>query len=153
MANSIRIVAGAICRHGDRILLERGYDPMKAERFYRVIGGGVEFGELASDAVVREWQEELGLALEQLELLGVLENRFTYRGEAGHEVVFLFSVRIVDARALARDEFQSVDTDGNTHDAVWVSIDELRARSTPVYPAGVLELLGTSMDVRASFAA
>ena len=141
MTDRIRIVAVAICRVGDRILVERGYDGATDQHFYRPIGGGVEFGESAEAAVAREWREEYGLTLESLALLGVLENLFTFEGRAGHEIVFVFAARIPDSRAHEGEELESTDTDGARHVAVWVPIDALRAGPTPLHPAGVLELL------------
>lgn len=141
MANRIRIVAVAVCRAGDRILVERGYDGVRDQHLYRAIGGGVEFGERAAAAVVREWREELGLTLEAPALLGVLEHLFTFEGRAGHEVVFVFAAQVSNPRAHERDEFEAMDTDGARHVAVWMPLDALRTGSTPLYPAGVLELL------------
>lgn len=141
MTNRIRTVAVAVCRAGDRILVERGYDRATNQHFYRAIGGGVGFGEMAEAAVAREWREEYGLTLEAPARLGVLENLFTFEGRAGHEVVFVFAARLPNPRAHEREEFESTDTDGARHVAVWVPIDALRAGPTPLYPAGVLELL------------
>jgi ADP-ribose pyrophosphatase YjhB (NUDIX family) len=140
----IRTLAVAVCRAGDRILVERGYDNVRDHHFYRAIGGGVEFGERAAAAVVREWREELGLTLEAPVLLGVLESLFTYNGEAGHEVVFVFEALVVDPRAHESDELEVVDTDGLRHVAVWVPLPALRADSIPLCQAGVLELLATT---------
>ena len=134
-------MAVAICRAGDRILVERGYDNAQGQHFYRAIGGGVAFGERAAAAVAREWREEFDLTLEALTLLGVLENLFTYEGRAGHEVVFVFAAQASDPRADERDEFEALDSDGTRHVAVWVPLDALRAGTTPLYPAGVLDLL------------
>jgi ADP-ribose pyrophosphatase YjhB (NUDIX family) len=130
-----------LCRAGDRILVERGYDSARDHHFYRAIGGGVELGERAAVAVTREWREELGLTLEAPSLLGVLENIFTYEGRTGHEVVFVFAGRVADRRAYEHDELETVDTDGARHVAVWVSLDALRNGTTPLYPAGALDLL------------
>ena len=140
-ANAIRTVALAVCRDGDRILVERGYDHVRDEHFLRAIGGGVEFGERAVDALAREWREELGLELEAPALLGVMENLFTSNGRAGHEVVFVFEARLADARVYGRDEFTSTEPDGSRHVAVWVPLDELRHGPTPFKPAGLLDLL------------
>jgi ADP-ribose pyrophosphatase YjhB (NUDIX family) len=141
MTDRIRTVAVAMCRAGDRLLVERGYDRARDHHFYRAIGGGVAFGERAAAAVVREWREELGLTLEVPALLGVLENLFTFDGRAGHEVVFVFAARVSDPRAHARDEWEAVDTDGARHVAAWVPLAALRAGPTPLYPAGLLDLL------------
>jgi ADP-ribose pyrophosphatase YjhB (NUDIX family) len=98
MTDTIRTVALAVCHDGrGRILVERGYDRVRDEPFLRAIGGGVEFGERAVEALAREWREELGLELKAPALLGVLENRFTSNGRAGHEVIFVFAARLADA--------------------------------------------------------
>ena len=141
MTDTIRTVALAICQHRGRVLVERGYDHVRGEHFLRAIGGGVEFGERAVDALAREWREELGLELEGPELLGVIENVFTSNGRDGHEVVFVFSARVADASACERDELVATEPDGTRHVAVWVPLDELRHGPTPFKPAGLLDLV------------
>src|SRR5215207_4865138 len=100
MTDTIRTVALAVCQHRGRVLVERGYDRVRDEHFLRAIGGGVELGERAVDALAREWREELGLELEAPTLLGVIENLFTSNGRAGHEVVFVYSARLADPSGL-----------------------------------------------------
>jgi ADP-ribose pyrophosphatase YjhB (NUDIX family) len=141
MTDTIRTVALAVCSHRGRILVERGYDHVLGEPFLRAIGGGVEFGERAVDALAREWREELGLSLEAPALLGVIENVFTSNGRAGHEVVFVFSARVADAWVYERDELASTEPDGTRHEALWVPLDELRRGPVPFKPAGLLDLL------------
>ena len=114
---------------------------MRDPHFYRAIGGGVEFGELAATAVVREWREEFGFTLAALIRCGVLENHFTFEGRAGHEIVFVFAAQITEAGAHERDEFEAVDTDGARHVAVWVPFDVLCSSVLPLFPRGVLEVL------------
>lgn len=134
-------MAVAICRSGDRVLVERGYDRARDHHHYRAIGGGVEFGERAAAAVAREWREEFDFILERLTLLGVLENLFTYEARARHEIIFVFAAHLSDPRATEREEFKTVDSDGAEHIAVWVPLGALRAGSTPLYPVGTVELL------------
>ena len=55
----IRILALGLIRDGDRIFISEGYDPGKQQTFYRVLGGGVDFGETSRDALQREFQEEI----------------------------------------------------------------------------------------------
>ena len=50
---------------------------------WRPLGGGVEFGERAAEAVGREFVEEIGQALVDVRLLCVLENLFVYDGSRG----------------------------------------------------------------------
>jgi ADP-ribose pyrophosphatase YjhB (NUDIX family) len=147
MTDTIRTVALAACHDGrGRILVERGYDHVRGEPFLRAIGGGVEFGERAVDALVREWREELGLELEAPALLGVIENLFTSNGRAGHEVIFVFAARLADPAVHAREEIVATEPDGTRHVALWVPVDELRRGPVPFKPAGLLDLLPSTFD-------
>lgn len=142
MSGTIRATAVAVCRSGTRILLERGYDRVTHEHFYRAIGGEVEFGERAADAVTREWREELGLHLEAPEPVGVLENLFTYDGAAGHEIVFVFAASV---RGMpSGDGFTATDPEGRNHTVVWVDLDDAEHERRTIHPAGLVELLKTS---------
>ena len=137
----VRAKAVAVVRNRDRVLVERGYDRVAGSRFYRAIGGHIDFGERAAQTVVREWREEYGLTLADVRPLGVLENLFTYEGHPGHEIVFAFEARVVEPRVYEQDEFEGIDPDGNRHEAVWMSLDDLATGPIPLSPAGLLELL------------
>ena len=47
----IRPIALCVFRQEEHILVFRGYDPKKDQTFYRPLGGGIDFGETALDAV------------------------------------------------------------------------------------------------------
>jgi len=138
---TIRSLALCVCRDGERILVEHGYDRVKQQQFYRAIGGGIEFGERAADAARREWMEELGVELAEMRLLGVLENLFTYDGRPGHEIVFVFTAQIRDALPHATAPLEVVDSDGQHHAVAWVPLAELEGGTVPLYPAGILDLI------------
>jgi GrpB-like predicted nucleotidyltransferase (UPF0157 family)/ADP-ribose pyrophosphatase YjhB (NUDIX family) len=142
----IRAKAVAVCRDRGRVLVERGYDRVAGSRFYRPIGGHIDFGERAADALAREWDEEYGLALTDVRLLGVVENVFTYEGRRGHEIVFVFEARVADREVYAREEVVGVDTDGKRHEAVWVPLADLAAGGIPLSPDGLLALLTRGDD-------
>ncbi len=72
----IRPISLAVIRHDDRILVFEGHDPSRDERFYRPLGGGIESGERAEDAVKRELREEVGAELINVRYIGTLENLF-----------------------------------------------------------------------------
>lgn len=139
--SEIRAKAVAVCRHAGRVLVERGYDRVAGRPFYRAIGGHIDFGERAADAVVREWDEEYGIALHEVRLLGVVENVFTYQGRPGHEIVFVFEARVGQADVYARDQVTGVDPDGGRHEALWISLAELADGAVPLSPDGLLALL------------
>ena len=139
----IRPLALCIFRRGDIILVARGYDKSSGEMFYRPIGGKIEFGEPARDAVVREVMEELGAEAADIVYLGALENIFEYEGVPGHEIVLVFDGRFVD-ESLNRDDVVLVgEDDGDVlYEASWRTLDSFRSDDAPpLYPAGLLELI------------
>lgn len=135
----IRVLVICVFRDGRRILVARGLDESKSEYFLRPVGGEVEFGEFAADALRREVREELGLEISAPTRLGVLENRFSYDAKPGHEVVFVYDARFADAAVYSKPELPLLEDvwDGF---ARWVSLDALPAE--PLYPDGLLALLG-----------
>jgi ADP-ribose pyrophosphatase YjhB (NUDIX family) len=131
-------VALGVVRRGRDLLLIDGYDIVKDERFYRFVGGGIEFGETAADAVIREFEEELDVTVEPIRLLGVVENIFTYEDEPGHEILFLLEVEFSDQRLYERVEWIVRDSKGSR--ACWRPIGTLD-HGPPLYPAEALDLL------------
>src|SRR4051812_39751407 len=108
-APRIRPLSLCVFRRDSMILVSKGYDPKKSETYYRPIGGGIEFGELAENACRREVLEELGTEIENVRKLGVLENIFTFNGKPGHEIVYLYEADFSDARFYDADEHPIVE--------------------------------------------
>lgn len=134
---TIRNLAVGLPVRAGRVLVSESVDRVRDLRFHRAVGGGIEFGELAEQALRREFREELAVELDHAELLGVLENRFTYEGEPGHEIVHVFAVRSAALDALPLDAELVVLDEGSP--VRWVPLDT----DVPVFPDGVLELLAT----------
>ena len=142
----IRPIAIVVFRRADgAILVAPGFDPMKGERFYRPLGGEIEFGELAVGAARREILEELGAAVEDLKLLGTFENIFVYLGRPGHELVWVFEGRFTDPEMYARDVIEA-DEYGSKFEAHWVPLEVFVRGEATLYPDGLLELLRTSRE-------
>jgi ADP-ribose pyrophosphatase YjhB (NUDIX family) len=74
----------------DRVLLHRA----DAEDFWTLPGGRVEHGEVASTALHRELQEELGCEVEVGRLLYIVENFFEYDGRSCHELALYFLIQL-----------------------------------------------------------
>lgn len=125
-------------RDGDRILVAPGFDRVKDERYYRPLGGAVEFGERAVDALRREIREEIGAEIVAPVRLGVLENLFTCDGRAGHEVVFVFDARLADARLYAEASLPLLEA-GWIGPATWLDLEA--PEDAPLYPDGLRALL------------
>ena len=86
----IIIKALLVIGYKDKLLLNKGYDNVKKETFFRFVGGSLNFGEKADEAMRREIKEELNSEIENLQFLTVVENIFTYEGEKEHEITFLY---------------------------------------------------------------
>jgi ADP-ribose pyrophosphatase YjhB (NUDIX family) len=135
----IRPIAICVFRHGSRILAGESWDSVKGQLFHRPVGGGIHFGETSREAMLREIREELGLEVEQLRLLGVLENLFTCEGEQGHEVVFVYDAQFVNKQAYERD-LVAMEAEVEFC-AVWRDLSTITNDHIPLYPDGLREML------------
>ncbi|MFB7251540.1 NUDIX hydrolase [Microbacterium sp. NPDC056234] len=132
------ISVGLPVKHG-HVLVLSGRDRSIGRDFYRAIGGGIEFGERADEALRREFKEELGVALDGSRLLAVAENIFTYEGEEGHEIAHVFAVDGASLDQIPLDAELHVLDEGSP--VRWVPIDDLRDGERPLFPAGAPEAL------------
>lgn len=140
---TIRPIVVCLFRHGSSILVCDLYDPTKQSRFYRPMGGGIEFGETSVLALRREVREELGVEIRDPKLLGTLENMFIYDNRRGHEIVFVYDAVLVDEDLYRTPRFQGIEDNGLPFDLCWLDIDTLGPDSPPLYPDGLIELLAT----------
>ena len=132
------LAVAAVRRPDGAVLVQRGTEPTTGQVFHRLVGGGIDFGETAEQALVREWREELDVELRDVELLGWIENGFTFAGRPGHEIGAVHVGRVDDRRLLRRDSPRIADTDSTAH---WVPAQDLLDGPAPLYPDGLAELL------------
>lgn len=125
----IRVLSVGVIRRGRDILAVKGYDPHKLEYFYRLLGGGIEFGETAEQTLRREFMEELSLELENLRYKEVIENIFTYNNHAGHEIVFVYEADLVNKSLYAVDKIAFHERGRVAEYAEWINPQKNR-----VYP-------------------
>lgn len=143
----IRATAIAVLLWRDHLLANRY--PNFGEHFYRPVGGGIEFGERAEDAVRRECLEELGREIEVVEGLGVSENLFTLDGERGHQIMFEFIARWPDGQEpLDLSPLAGFEDNGEPIDARWLPLDELFGGAYTLYPEGLAGRLEAWLDAR-----
>jgi ADP-ribose pyrophosphatase YjhB (NUDIX family) len=131
------IAVGLIVRDG-HVLAEESPATETHGAFLRAIGGGIEFGERAAEALRREFQEELAVEVQDGGLLAVTENLFTLDGRRGHEVVHVFALRSDELERMPLDERRGNLDSRST--AGWWPLDELGEGKLPLYPEGILEL-------------
>jgi 8-oxo-dGTP diphosphatase len=119
----VRVGAYALCRDDDgRVLLGRLAPGYPASAMWSLPGGGVEFGEDPGMAVLRELEEETGLAGEALGVLGVWSRRYppseTQSGNDVHFVGIVYAVRAVGGEL-------RVEVGGSTDAVAWFTDAEL----------------------------
>ncbi|MBD0335559.1 MAG: NUDIX hydrolase [Cyanobacteria bacterium Co-bin13] len=136
----MRAIAICLFRHQGRILVSEGFDSVKQETFFRPLGGGIDFCETSRDAIVREIREELGAEIADVQLLGVLESIFLYLGKPGHEIVFVYDARFVDA-SLYDQEQLAVQEGDLQFTATWKSLTEMTGPARRLVPEGLAALL------------
>jgi 8-oxo-dGTP diphosphatase len=119
-AERVRVAAYARCVDDDgRLLLCHIAPSVGAADLWTLPGGGLEFGESPSAAVIRELAEETGFDGAVERLLDVSDRLFD--GDAAperlHAIRIVYAVRITGGKL--RDE-----PDGSTDTCRWVTLDE-----------------------------
>lgn len=140
MSPSIRATALALIFDSDRVLVSQGFDGVKGERFHRLLGGGIEFGETGADAVTREVKEEIGASVSGVEYVATLENIYVYLGAPGHEIARVYAVTLADRRFYSRDEIERLD-ETRAERTLWMPVEPFLSGVERLYPDGVVEVL------------
>lgn len=137
--NWFRYRAAAIIVENDCVLLATN---AKVDYFYSV-GGGVQMGEKAEDAVVREVFEETGVHYEIDRLAVIHENFFigseTFKDFNCHEIAFYFLMKSRGTQELNSNSFTQ---DNIKEGMVWILIDDLDKHT--VYPTFLKEYLSNN---------
>lgn len=136
----VRVKVVCVFSNDERILAIDAFDPTKQQHFWVPVGGRVEFGETSQEAIEREVREELSSEVEDLTLLGVLENIFTYNEAQGHEIVFVYDGELTERSLYEEPSVRVVEGDREEFTAYW--IDPVNPdNGWPVYPNGLTSLL------------
>jgi 8-oxo-dGTP pyrophosphatase MutT (NUDIX family) len=120
----IKVKALAWIENEGKIFVVRMSDSVKGDQFYRSIGGSVEYGETAREAVKREAMEELNAEIEVSGEPLVLENLFIHEGKNGHEINFVFTCRFLDRRFYEDKVYNLIEANGEEFDAMWVPMED-----------------------------
>lgn len=133
-----RAKAFGLAIHDSRLLVQEYHT--SDETYYRPLGGSIELGEKSAHTVIREFQEELHTEVEIINYLGCLENIFHLDGEIGHEIIQLYSVRLLDA-SLYEMEKVNIQDEQTVAYAKWIPITVFIQKEKILYPDGVLKYL------------
>ncbi|HEY7644168.1 MAG TPA: NUDIX domain-containing protein [Hyphomicrobiales bacterium] len=134
MAGAIKVKTMALFAAKGRTLVMVCFDKVKQQRFHRLLGGHVEFGETSEEALKREMREELGTEVAVLSLLQVMQNRFVFEGRPHHEVVFIHHVRFLDETFNRREDLYNLEPHLD-EPFIWIPLAEATAGPVPLYPA------------------
>ncbi len=136
----IRVLSLGLIRDGARTFLSLGYDPVKQQKFYRALGGGVDFGESSYDALKREFIEELQAELTNIKYLGCIENLFMFNGQPGHELIQLYQCDFVDPKFYQLEQIEFSEGDYKKT-ALWLDIKQCKSGEIPIVPEQFLDYL------------
>ena len=130
----------------DRVLLVRGHDVDEPARsWWFTVGGGIEAGESARQAAVRELREETGVTLAEEALVGPVYTRsalfdFFARLCRQDEELFVARVRSATLPPLSHDRWTDLEADV-LDELRWWPVDQLAAVDVEVFPAGLPDLV------------
>lgn len=134
----IRPISIGLAIKNNKLLVNEGFDKVKNQTFYRCLGGGIEFLETSSDALKREFKEELDIDVTVKDFLGVSENIFTFSGKNAHEIVFYYTIEIDEKDY--KPEYTVVEGERKTR-ATWIDINEFKNGSKILYPEAMFKYL------------
>jgi ADP-ribose pyrophosphatase YjhB (NUDIX family) len=138
LEKAIRPIVLALIRNKNKLLVFQGRDNVKEQIFFRLLGGGIEFGEKSDESLRREMKEELNAEIKNLNFVKTLENIFNYEGKDYHELVFIYAAEFVDDKFYNLNEIDILDSK-NKNKAIWVDIDRLK--NSNFFPEGIKEII------------
>lgn len=136
----IRPIAVALVYRGADVLVMAVNDDSGSIKGWRPLGGAIEFGESAEEALAREFLEEIGKPIRCIKQLCVLENLYSHEGARGHEIVFAFEAELVGS-ALDLEAGFSFSDGGVTNDVAWRPVREFMEGVQRMFPEKLLDYL------------
>ncbi len=93
------IVRGLVMNRGRVLVCQT-----KGRDYYFLPGGHVEFGENMKKALMREFDEELGVTPKGIKFIGSVENIFYQKEKLNHEINFIFTAEIDDENVEPKED-------------------------------------------------
>lgn len=145
----IRAISIAVVYRGADVLVMAVKDDSGALKGWRPLGGAIEFGETAQQAVSREFVEEIGYPIRCVRALCVLENLYSHEGTRGHEIVFAFEAEFVNRAGYAPSSFTFVDG-GVANEVAWQPVHDFKRGAQLLYPEELAKHLDDQKTSRRS---
>jgi ADP-ribose pyrophosphatase YjhB (NUDIX family) len=121
--------------HNNEVLLVQSSNPRYNPPLWWLPGGGIDFGETPTEALIREFDEETGIAIHKPVLVHAdADVRTRPNGERVHTVRIIYTCEYVagDIRH---------EADGTTARAQWFSKDEAMQLNLAEYARDVLAMV------------
>ena len=138
--NRIRPIAISIIKNQNKILVYKREDEISKEKFFRLVGGCIEFGERSEEALKREFQEELSLDIINIQLLGIFESIFTFNNKQMHEIVYLYNSEFKAKNIYNKNNIKGYEGE-RKFDASWVPVADFINEKEIIYPEEILKYL------------
>ena len=137
----IQCVSIGLIKNKSNILVYEVADKVSHDSFFRLIGGHIEFGESAVEALKREFKEEINEDIINLNPLGVFENIFFYNGRQQHEFVSLFSCNLANKEIYNKEEIVGHEGPDRTFNAFWMNINQFKNNKKILFPDQILNYI------------
>jgi ADP-ribose pyrophosphatase YjhB (NUDIX family) len=137
---TIRAIAVALVYRATDVLVMAVKDDSGSIKGWRPLGGAIEFGESAEEALAREFLEEIGTPIRCIKQLCVLENLYSHEGTRGHEIVFAFEAELVGSDFDVKAGFSFFDG-GVTNDVAWRPVREFVEGVERMFPEKLIGYL------------
>ncbi|PEP23913.1 NUDIX hydrolase [Bacillus wiedmannii] len=138
-----RAKAFGLATHQGRLLVQEYHTG--DETYYRPLGGSIELGEKSAHTVIREFKEELNTEVEITNYLGCLENIFQLDEGIGHEIIQLYSLRLLDT-SLYEMEKMNIQDEQTVSYAKWIPVTVFIQKKKVLYPDGILNYIQKKKD-------
>ncbi|EJQ56381.1 MULTISPECIES: NUDIX hydrolase [Bacillus] len=138
-----RAKAFGLATHQGRLLVQEYHTG--DETYYRPLGGSIELGEKSAHTVIREFKEELHTEVEITNYLGCLENIFQLDEGIGHEIIQLYSLRLLDT-SLYEMEKMNIQDEQTVSYAKWIPVTVFIQKKKVLYPDGILNYIQKKKD-------
>jgi ADP-ribose pyrophosphatase YjhB (NUDIX family) len=104
------IVSAVIEKNNDLLFGKKRTNIGPYPNTWHLIGGGVDDGELLSDAIKREIKEEAGVEVEIIKPLGFDEDfEPNKHGETTHYIFLVFQTKYVSGKITADDDIEQLE--------------------------------------------